>query len=330
MPAPLAGRRILDLGAFCAQPPHGLAVSMAGKLCRSYGATVVRPVPAAGEPLAAAPPLLPDGRSALDEFLNAGKQPHGVGPFDAAIGDHAALAARAGGVAVRARISVFAAGEDPPTSELALAALSGLLDLVGDADGPPTRLAGHQLPYAAGLSACTGLLGALLAGRDETVEISLFDVAAWLNWKATAGTLLHGAPLKRGNNQNYWRIVPVQDGHVALVYQDKDWPALREMVGDVRLAEPRFSTGKGRAENLPALMDILRPWFAVRSRAEATRAAQQRRIPVGPVLHPADLLTDPQYRARDFLAPDGTPRLPMRWDGVRLAEPAKEAAHAGR
>ena len=324
MPAPLAGRRILDLGAFCRQPPHGLAVSMAAKLCRAYGATVVRPVPGGGEPLAAAPPLLPDGRSALDAFLNAGKERDGAGPYDGAIGDHAGLAAHAAGIALQARISVFAAGEDPPTSELALAALSGLLDIVGEAGGPPTKLAGHQLPYAAGLSACTGLLGALLTGRDETVDVSLFDVAAWLNWKGTAGMLMHGTPLKRGNARNYWRIVAVQDGHVALVYQDKDWPALREMVGDDRLAEPRFGTVKGRAENLPALMDILLPWFAARSRSEATRAAQQRRIPVGPVLHPADLLTDPQYRARDFLAADGTPRLPMLWDGER----AMEGGHA--
>ena len=293
---------------------------MAAKLCREYGATVVRPLPVAGEPLAAVPPLLPDGRSALDAFLNAGKLRDGRGPYDAAIGDTAGLGLHAAGVLVTARISVFDAGEDPTTSELGLAALSGMLDIVGDVDGPPTRLAGHQLPYAAGLSACTGLLAALLAGREEVVDVSLFDVATWLNWKVAAGVLVSGVTLKRGNARNYWRVMPVRDGYVALVFQDKDWPALRDLVSDPRLAEERFGSLRGRAEHLAELLDILRPWFAIYTRAEVTAQAQQRRIPIGPVLSPAELVGDPQHRARAFLQPDGTPSLPIVWDGRRLTK----------
>ena len=99
MVAPLAGRRVLDLGALCVQRPHALAASMAAKLCAAYGAEVVRPLPAGGEPFASLPPLLPGGGSALDRFLNAGKRTAGAeGRFDAAIGDSAALATHAGDV----------------------------------------------------------------------------------------------------------------------------------------------------------------------------------------------------------------------------------------
>ena len=92
MIAPLAGKRVLDLGALCAQTPHALAASMAARLCAAYGAEVVRPVPASGEPFAQHAPLLPGGGSALDRFLNAGKRCGAVqGHFDAAIGDDAAL-----------------------------------------------------------------------------------------------------------------------------------------------------------------------------------------------------------------------------------------------
>ena len=62
--------------------------------------------------------------------------------------------------------------------------------------------------------------------------------------------------------------------------------------------------------------DILRRPCA-RSRAEITAAAQARRIPIGPVLSPAELLADRQYAARHFLAGDGTPRLPLLVDGAR-------------
>jgi crotonobetainyl-CoA:carnitine CoA-transferase CaiB-like acyl-CoA transferase len=320
VPAPLAGRRVLDLGALCAQRPHALAASMAAKLCAAYGAEVVRLLPDGGEPFATLPPLLPDGGSALDRFLNAGKFPGpAAGRFDAAIGDALALGRHAADVPIKARISVFGPGEDPPMTELGLLALSGLLDIVGEAaPAPPSRLAGHQPAYAGGLAACTGLLAALRAGREEVVEVSLFDVCVWLNWKTAAEVLVTSRVPVRGVTAT-WFTVTARDGHVALVYQDKDWPGLRDLIGDPRLEDERFATGPARGANRAALLEVIGPWFAARTRAEITAAAQQRRVPIGPVTWPAELLKDAQYGARAFVAPDGIPRLPLIWDGWRSA-----------
>lgn len=319
MAAPLANRRILDLGAFCAQLPHALAASMAAKLCGAYGAEVVRPVPVEGEPFARLTPLLPGGGSALDRFLNAGKRAGDAsGRFDAAIGDTALLAQYAADVAVKIRISVFGPGNDPPMSELGLLALSGLLGIVGEPPpAPPIPLAGHQAAYAAGLAACTGLLAALRAGGDEIVDVSLFDVCVWLNWKTAADMMVIGGVPVRGT-ATQWFTVAAKDGHVALVYQEKDWPPLRALIGDPRLEDPRFATAPLRGANRAALTEIIGPWFKARTRAEITAAAQARRIPIGPVKFPAELLTDAHYRARDFLTPDGTPALPLAWDGQRI------------
>ncbi|RYJ04153.1 MAG: hypothetical protein EON47_01425 [Acetobacteraceae bacterium] len=320
-PAPLAGRRVLDLGALCQQRPHALAASMAAKLCGAYGAEVVRPRPVGGEPFASLPPLLPDGTSALDRFLNLGKHPGQMsGRFDAAIGDGATLAAHAAGVPVKARLSVFGPDQpDPPMTEFGLAALSGLLGIVGEAPpAPPSRLAGHQIAYSAGLATWTALLAALRAGGEEMVDVSLLDVTAWLNWKVAAGVMVMGSAPVRGSAKLTWFTVPARDGHVALVYQDKDWPPLRDLIGDPRLLDERFATGTARGANRLALLEVIGPWFAARSRAEITAAAQARRVPIGPVKFPAELLEDAQYRARGFLAPDGTPSLPVGWDGRRL------------
>ncbi|WP_131547857.1 CoA transferase [Roseococcus sp. SYP-B2431] len=322
----MAGRRVLDLGALCAQRPHGLAASLAARLCASYGAEVVRPVPEGGEPLAQAAPLLPGGGSALDRFLNLGKHAGtATGHFDVAIGDGEALAAHASEVPVKARISVFGPGEDGPMSELGLLALSGLLGIVGEAEGPPARLAGHQAAYAAGLAACTGILAALRAGGEEVVDVSLLDVATWLNWKVAAGVLVLGSSPVRGGARADWYTVPAKDGHVALVYQEKDWPGLRRAVGDPRLDDARFDTASGRRKHRADFLAILGPWFAARTRAEVTSAAQANRVPVGPVKWPAELLTDAQNQARGFLGPDGTPALPISWNGRRVTP---ETAHA--
>lgn len=291
---------------------------MAAKLCAAYGASVHRPCPPEGDPLAVAKPLLPDGRSALDVFLNGGKSAL-AGPYDAAIGTSEVLARETESIPVKVRISTYAPAHDATATELSLLALSGLLGLVGKRGGPPARLAGHQLAYAAGLAAHTGLLAALLTGGEEQVDISLFDVAVWLNWKLPASLLMLGVAPERGNPRNHWVTMPARDGHIALVYQDKDWPALRAMVGDPRLENACFGSMMSRGQNWKRLIGILEPWFQARTRAEITTDAQSRRIPIGPVLFPQELLKDPQYVARGFLLSDGTPQLPLIWDGSRVA-----------
>lgn len=329
MTAPFTGRRVLDLSAFAAQRPHAIAIAMAGKLAAAFGAEVVRPVPATGDPLAGLAPFLPDGSSALAGFLLAGRGGDAGAGFDAAIGDAPSLA----GVEakLRVRVSVFGPGDDPPMSELGLLALSGILAAVQPRRQAPHRLAGHQAAYAAGLAAYAALAAGLRIGMRDTADISLFDTACWLNWKTAATVVLLGseAAAKDKEQRRGWHTMPARDGHVALVYMAKDWPAVCEMVGDPRLKEPRFATQRDRGENIEALDAVLAPWFAARSRQEITAAAQARRIPIGPVRSPAELLSDRQNVARGFLDAEGQPRLPLRWDGAELPWGAKEPAHAG-
>jgi crotonobetainyl-CoA:carnitine CoA-transferase CaiB-like acyl-CoA transferase len=270
---------------------------MAGKLCALYGAEVVRPDG----------PMI-DPTQPLGRFLDTGKHPTGEG-FDAAIGD-----ANVAGAPILLRFSVFGPGQDPAMSELGLLALSGLLGIVGESHRPPAALAGHQPAYAAGLAGCTALLAALHAGGAETVDISLFDVTCWLNWKVAAAMMVMGEVPTRGGSRADWFTLPASDGHIALVYMEKDYPALRDMLA---IEDPRFETRAGRLTHRAEFETLIRPWFAARTREAITREAQSRRIPIGPVRTPAELLTDPQYAARGFVGPGGMPAMPFRANGVR-------------
>jgi crotonobetainyl-CoA:carnitine CoA-transferase CaiB-like acyl-CoA transferase len=92
------------------------------------------------------------------------------------------------------------------------------------------------------------------------------------------------------------------------------------LIGDARLRERRFTTRESRLANLDELMAVIRPWFAVRRKADIYREAKLRNIPLGPVWTISDLLSDAQYLERDFLAitPAGVmPRLPVMWNGRR-------------
>jgi crotonobetainyl-CoA:carnitine CoA-transferase CaiB-like acyl-CoA transferase len=173
-----------------------LAVSLAGKIAADLGATVLKIEPPAGDPVRRAPPLLPQGESALFQFLNTSKRSlvldlatdagraalaRLLDGADACLFEEPAPAAALihGSKATPVEVAAFPLGLDAsvPYSELTLLALSGMLHMVGEPERKPLKLAGHQASYAAGLTAFTGLAAAL-AARDAgraapSVRVSL-------------------------------------------------------------------------------------------------------------------------------------------------------------
>jgi crotonobetainyl-CoA:carnitine CoA-transferase CaiB-like acyl-CoA transferase len=122
---------------------------------------------------------------------------------------------------------------------------------------------------------------------------------------------------------------------VAVVYTVTQWPAMRTLIGDPRLADQKFATRAGRRQNIRELYGIITPWFGDKTRAEIQHMAQAKGVPFGPVFSPAELLRTEQYVARGFLAKVahpklGTlqlPQLPVQWNGRSFApRPAPEAA----
>jgi crotonobetainyl-CoA:carnitine CoA-transferase CaiB-like acyl-CoA transferase len=139
-----------------------------------------------------------------------------------------------------------------------------------------------------------------------------------VNWKIVSDPLLKTTAADKAVRE--WQAVPAIDGHVALVYMERDWPAVVELISDDRLRKSCFATRQARLVNFDALMDVLRPWFAVRRKTDIYREARRRSIPLGPIWTISDLLRDAQYLERDFLAtiPAGVmPRLPVMWNGHR-------------
>ena len=344
---PLAGFKIVEVNDAKVPLCLRLATSLAAKIAADLGADVLKIEPPGGDPIRHAPPLLPQGESALFQFLNTSKRSLTldlasessrrtladlVDKADVVLFEEpASIAAMLRSTkATPVEIAAFPIEMDAaqrPVSELAIQALGGLMHMVGEPARKPLKLGGHQASYPAGLTAFTGLMSALAArdaGRPApSVRVSLAEVMQWVNWKAASGAAASGtSPGREGKNSEF-QVLPCRDGHVAVVYTVTQWPATRALVGDPRLDDPKFSTRAGRRQNIAELYAALAPWFADKTREEIQKTAQAKGVPFGPIFSPAELLQTEQYVARGFLADmrhatEGTlrlPQLPVQWNG---------------
>ncbi len=336
MTRPLGGLSLVEATGAGAPLGVQLAATLCGRLACDLGATVRR-VERPDDALRALPPRLGQS-SATHAFLNAGKTVLRCGAADEAAlvadlcsgadavvldeGLHAACAPALGTIAHA--VLAMAAGTGAPQSAFTVEALSGLLDIIGDPARAPLRLGGHQLAYAAGLAAFSGLMGALCGeAPGECVRVDMLEVGIWLNWKSVASKAVEDIVPHRQGFLSEWLVLPCADGFMVLVYQAGDWAGLCAAVDDARLVEARFQSPALRRANAAALNGILAEFFAGSSRAEVKEIALARRLPIGAVWSPAELLDDPQMTARHFFrtmelegARVTVPRAPVLWNGA--------------
>lgn len=225
------------------------------------------------------------------------------------------------------------ADSDIPATEFSIAALGGLLNMIGDPDRKPLKLGGHQEAYALGLSAFCGL-AVLLAGPGKaatprTVTANLLDTIIWLNWKSVPLEADAPIPAGRAGAAAEWIVLRCGDGWMALVYQEWDWSRLCDLADDERLRQPKFEKRQGRLEHAVELAGIVEAAFLMRTRQQIHEQASALRLPIGPVWSPAEVIKDPHNIERGLFEklpsiagerfPVWAPRLPVLWNGTAFS-----------
>ncbi|MEU0413933.1 CoA transferase [Streptomyces griseorubiginosus] len=192
-------------------------------------------------------------------------------------------------------------------------AYGGLATMIGEPDRRPLSLGGEQAAHSA---AFVGLYGAMLAlrhrdrtGRGDLVEVSLSDVAAYMDWKSD---VLHdlgaGVPKRAGSSQGGWRVVRAKDGWVGVIFQAQQWPAVVELFGDPRLSAPGLDDPEQRARRSQEWWAVIAEAAAGREAVELYTEAQRLGLPFGHAADAETLLADEQLRARGFVLPPGSRR----------------------
>lgn len=360
---PLAGIRILEIGAYISAPYGGLILA-------SLGAEVVKIEPPEGEAFRRGE----GNRSAYFIQYNTGKKSVSVNlktqvgvdlvkslipKFDVVIenmrpgkmealglGEKACRALNPG--LVYASISGFGSGGpwvNRPAYDSIGQSIGGIYSIMNDAQNG--RLTGTCIAdLITGVTSAMGILAALL-GRERhpdregaLMETSLLEAMSTLTVDALTQAFETGEnPVRNSRHpqaQNF--LLQTADGGGIVMHlsvSQKFWGALARVIGREDLVnDPRFRTYDDRRvrEHYEEIVEIMQAAFIQKPRAEWEALLIKADVPFAPVLTMHEVAEHEQTKWLDLHGPkvQGLPMLrsPWRFDGERPLR-SEHAAHVG-
>jgi crotonobetainyl-CoA:carnitine CoA-transferase CaiB-like acyl-CoA transferase len=196
---------------------------------------------------------------------------------------------------IYASISGFGAtgGKDLPGYDLMVQAMSGLMSLTGDPDGPPYRAGISMFDVMAGLHTAIAILAALhhrdATGEGQHIEASLLASALSGMVNQTSAYVTGGVvPFRMGNSHpslTPYEPLPTADKDLIVTAgNDTQFRRLCEVIGAPQLADdPRFATNEGRTANREKLRPLLARYLGARTAAEWFDELIAAGVPAGPI-----------------------------------------------
>jgi CoA:oxalate CoA-transferase len=190
-------------------------------------------------------------------------------------------------------------------------AISGYMSITGYPDGPPTRSGQSISDYYAGMLCAFSIVSALhyrqRTGRGQRIDLALLDslVVALdnLGERYTVG----GEILTRAGNVSFagsaTGIYPAADGHVAVAASASNavWARFCAVIGrDELTRDPGFVTAAARRDRRDEIAAIIQAWTGPRAKADVVRVLAMAGVPAAPVNNVAEMVADPQVRAREM------------------------------
>jgi len=208
--------------------------------------------------------------------------------------DYDSVAAGNPGV-VYASISGFGtgAGAAYPGYDLMVQAISGLMSLTGDPDGPAYRAGISVFDVMAGLHANIGILAALhhraSSGRGQHVEVNLLSSALSGLVNHSSGYVAGGVvPYRMGNahpSLSPYEPLPTADGDLIVIAgNDGQFRKLCQVLELPELPDdPRFGRNQDRTANRDELLPLLAERLRKRARDEWFHELLAAGVPCAPI-----------------------------------------------
>jgi crotonobetainyl-CoA:carnitine CoA-transferase CaiB-like acyl-CoA transferase len=207
--------------------------------------------------------------------------------------DHETVSAGNPGV-VYASITGFGAAQAAlPGYDLMVQAMSGLMSLTGDPDGPPYRAGISVFDVMSGMQTAIGILAALRqrerTGEGQRVEVDLMSAALSGLVNHTSAYVAGGTvPHRMGNAHPSlfpYEPLPTADGELIVIAgNDGQFARLCRVLGlEHLLSEPRFRHNQDRTANRAELRPLLVEALARGTRQEWYDALIAAGVPCAPI-----------------------------------------------
>ena len=196
-----------------------------------------------------------------------------------------------------------------PAYDYVIQALTGVMALTGDPEGPPTKTGYSAVDNSAGIMGAVGLLAKLVEGKGGQVDIAMYDVmlsqlnylaGAWLN----AGERARRYPRSAHPYIVPAQIFPTRDGWLTLfITHDDFWRRFCREVGRPEwMDDARLATMAARRDNRDLVLDLVGQVLAT----DTTERWVARLTPLGIVVAGVEsleaALASEHTRARGMIA----------------------------
>ena len=215
---------------------------------------------------------------------------------------------------------------DKPAHDPQIQGMSGLMDINGDADGPPTRVGFFIGDLVTPLFACYSILAALRekdrTGRGQHLDVSMMDALVSLMFMENLEeNIEEGQPLRTSNDVRGGPtgLYSARDGDVSLtVSGDDKWRGLAQALDAPQfLDDPRFESYVSRKVNVDAARKQIQDIIGKLTIEEVLERLERHDVPCGRVRTAEQVMNDRHFWDRGTL-------LPMRHAG--MTRPVKGVA----
>lgn len=192
-------------------------------------------------------------------------------------------------------------------------AMSGVMHMTGEPDGPPQYVGNYigdpNAGVHAALAVCASLFYRDRTGKGQYIDIAQVDALLYLDMvNVPYYALTNGAQNPKRFGAHHYAVAPLgvfrgKDGYVVIQAVEHQWPNFAKAIGrEDLITHPKFATNAKRLEHRDELIAIIEAWLqSFPSNDDALQVLSHWRIPCAPVLDIGGALHHPQTRARGMV-----------------------------
>jgi len=201
--------------------------------------------------------------------------------------------------------------KDKPAYDIVVQGMGGMMSLTGHPGTPPTRVGTSIGDITAGLFAMSSIGAALFhrerTGEAQMIDIAMLDCQVALLENAIARTIATGKPPgplgSRHPSITPFAAYETADQHIIIAAgNDQLYNRLCDAIGAPALAkDPRFTSNDKRNTHHVELAAELEKILKAKAATEWIDAIEGAGVPCGPINNVAQVMANPQVRARNMI-----------------------------